>query len=106
MEESAHNGITPEAVEEIYHETGMLHDMAKCVDRSAINTSAVVVLYDGEPQSDLCQKIPKFITEQIIRRSTTTNCHVIPQNANHSRTEGDNLNLAILRVSENNLLST
>ena len=26
MKESVHNGITPEAIEEIYHETGMFHD--------------------------------------------------------------------------------
>lgn len=45
------------------------------------------------------------ITEQVIGGSTFTNCHVIPQNANHCRTEGNDLNLAVLRVSENNLLA-
>lgn len=79
--------------------------VSECVDRSPLHASAVVVLHDCEPQSILCEEVPKLITEQIIRGSTFTNCHVISQDSNHRSTEGDDLNFAVLRVPENNLLS-
>lgn len=100
-----HDLLEGECITAAVHQILPSEGVSERMDRSPLNASVGVVLYDCEPQSVLCQKIPKFITEQIIRRSTTTNCHVIPQNANHGRTEGDNLNLAILRVSKNDLLS-
>ena len=101
----SHDVLKGECIAAAVHQILASKSVPERMDGSPLHTSAVVVLYDGEPQSVLCQKIPKFITEQIIRRSTTTNCHVIPQNANHCRTEGDNLNFAILRVPKNDLLS-
>ena len=76
------------------------------MDRSPFHASIGVVLHDSKPQSVLSQETAELITEQVIRRFTLPNCHIIPQNGHHRSAERDDLNLAILCVSENNLLST
>ena len=75
------------------------------MDRSSLHASAVVVLHNGKPQSVLSQETAELVAEQVIGGSTFTNCHVIPQNADHRRAEGNDLNFAVLRVPENNLLA-
>ena len=77
--------------------------VSECMDRSSLHTSAVVVLHNGEPQSILCQEAAELITEQVVGRFALSDCHVIPQNGHHRRAEGNDLNLAILRMPENNL---
>ena len=73
------------------------------MDGSPFNPSAVVVLYDGEPQGVLSQEAAELITKQVVSSLALTNSHVITQDRYHGRAEGDDLNLAVLRVSENNL---
>ena len=75
------------------------------MDRSSFHTSCVVVLHNGEPQGILREEITEFIAEEPVGTASSTNCHVIPKDSNHGRAERDDLNLAILRVSENDLFS-
>ena len=42
-------------------------------DGSPFNPSAVVVLYDGKPQSVLSQKTAELITEQVVSSLALTN---------------------------------
>ena len=77
--------------------------VSECVDRSSLHTSAVVVLHDSKPQGVLSQETAELITEQVVGRFALSDCHVIPQNGHHRRAEGDDLNLSVLRVPENNL---
>ena len=75
------------------------------MDRSPLHASCVVVLHNGEPQGILTQEVTKLIAEEVIRRRSRTNTHVIPKDSNHGRTERNDLNLAVLRVSEDDLFS-
>jgi hypothetical protein len=75
------------------------------MDRSSFHTSIGVVLYDGKPQSVLSQETAELITEQVIRGFARSDCHVISQNGHHRSAKGNDLNFAILCVSEDNLLS-
>ena len=78
----------------------------ECMDRSPLHASCVVVLYDGEPQGVLCEEVPEFIAEEPVGTASSTNCHVIPKDGHHRRTERNDLNLAVLRVPENDLFSS
>lgn len=75
------------------------------MDRSSLHASYVVILHDGEPQGVLREEITEFIAEEVIRRRSCPNCHVIPKDGNHGRAERDDLNLAVLGVPEDDLLS-
>lgn len=85
------------------HQILSSESMSECMDRSPFYASAVIILHDSEPQSVLSQETTKLITEQVVGRFALSDCHVVPQNRHHRRTEGNDLNLAVLRVSENNL---
>ena len=75
------------------------------MDRSPLHASCVIVLHDGEPQGVLCEEVPELIAEEPVGAASPTNCHVIPKDGNHGRAERDDLNLAVLRVPENDLFS-
>lgn len=75
------------------------------MDRSSLHASCVVVLHDGEPQGVLCEEIPELIAEEIVGTISCPNCHIIPKDRNHGRTERNDLNLAVLCVPENDLFS-
>ena len=79
--------------------------MPERMDRSSFHASGIVVLYDSKPQGVLCEEIPKLITKEIVRTVSCPNCHVIPKDSNHGRTERNYLNLTVLRVPENDLFS-
>ena len=76
------------------------------MDRSSFHPSCVVVLHDGEPQGVLREEVPKLIAEEIVGTASCPDCHIIPKDCNHGRAERDDLNLAILRVSENDLFTS
>ena len=57
------------------------------------------------PQGVLCEEVPELIAEEPVGTTSPTNCHVIPKNSNHRRAERNDLNLAVLRVPENDLFS-
>ena len=79
--------------------------MPERMDGSPLHASCVVVLHDGEPQGILTQEVTKLIAEEVIRRRSRTNTHVIPKNSDHGRAERDDLNLTVLGVSENDMIS-
>ena len=76
------------------------------MDRSPPHASGVVVLYDSQPQGVLCEKVPELIAEEPVGTTSPTNCNVIPKDCNHGRTEGNDLNFAVLRVPENDLFTS
>lgn len=98
-----HDLLKGERIAAAVHQILASKGVSERMDRSSLHTSAVVVLHDGEPQSILCQKAAELITEQVVGRFALSDCHVIPQNRYHRRAEGNDLNLAVLRVPENNL---
>ena len=53
----------------------------------------------------MVKRVIPLITEQVIRRFACSDCHVISQDGHHRSAERNDLNLAILCVSEDNLLS-
>ena len=75
------------------------------MDRSPLHASCVVVLHDCQAKGVLRKQVTELIAEQIVRRSSRPNCHVIPKNRHHGRAKRNDLNLAVLRVSENDLFS-
>lgn len=72
--------------------------VSECMDRSKLQASVGIVLYDSKPQSVLCRETAELITE-----SALPNCHVTSQNRHHRRAEGNTLNSPILCVPENDL---
>ena len=79
--------------------------VAERMNRSSFHASGGVVLYNRKPQGVSCEKAAKLVAEQVIRTASCPNCHVIPKDRNHGRAERNDLNLAVLRVSENDLFS-
>ena len=76
------------------------------MDRSPLHASGIVVLHDGEPQGVLCEEVPELIAEEPVGAASPTNCHVVPKDGNHGRTERNDLNLAVFRVSEDDLFAS
>ena len=101
----SHDLLKGERIAAAVHQILTSEGVSERMDRSPLHASAVVVLHNGKPQSVLGQETAELVTEQVIGGSTFTNCHLIPQIANQCRTEGNDLNLAVLRVSENNLFA-
>ena len=101
----SHDLLKGERIAAAVHQILSSKSVSECVDRSPLHASAVVVLHDSKPQGVLSQETAELITEQVVRGFTLSDCHVIPQNGHHRSTEGNDLNLAILCVPENNLLS-
>lgn len=101
----SHDLLKGERIAAAVHQILPSKGVPESMDRSPLHASVGVVLHDSKPQSVLCQETAELITEQVIRRFTLPNCHVIPQNGHHRSTEGNDLNLAILCMPENNLLS-
>ena len=89
------------AIDQVFTSKGVSERM----NRSPLHASAFVVLHDGEPQGVLSQETTELITEQVVGRFTLPNCHVISQDGHHRSAKGNDLNLSVFRVPENNLLS-
>ena len=76
------------------------------MERSPLHASGVVVLHNGEPQGILREEVAELITEEIIGTASCPNCHVIPKDSNHRRTEWNDLNLTVLCVSKDDLFTS
>ena len=101
----SHDLLKRERITAAVHQILLSKGVSQRMDRSSFHASIGVVLHDSKPQSILCQETTELTTEQVIRRFALPNCRVIPQNGHHRSAEGYDLNLAILCVSEDNLLS-
>ena len=101
----SHDLLKGKRIATAVHQILSSKSVSERMDRSLFHASDGVVLHNGESQSVLGQDIAELITEQIVRSLTLSDCHAIPQNGHHRRAEGNDLNLAILRVPENNLSS-
>ena len=99
----SHDLLKGERIAAAVHQILTSEGVSECVDRSPLHASAIVVLHDSKPQGVLSQEAAELITEQVVGRFALSDCHVIPQNGHHRRAEGDDLNLAVFRVPENNL---
>ena len=100
-----HKPLKRERIAAAVHKILPSEGMPERMDRSPLHASCVVVLHDCQPECILRKQVTEFIAEQIVRRRSGTNCHVIPKNRHHGRAERNDLNLAVLRVSENDLFS-
>ena len=101
----SHEPLKGERITAAINQIHTSKSVTECMDGSTLHASCVVVLHDGEPKSVFCEEVPELVTEQVIRTASCPNCHVVPKDGNHGRTEGNNLNLAVLRVSEDDLFS-
>lgn len=101
----SHDLLKGERITAAVHQILPSEGVPERMDRSPLNTSVGVVLYDSEPQSILSQEAAELITEQVVGRFTLPNCHVISQDGHHRSAKGNDLNLSVFRVPENNLLS-
>ena len=99
----SHDLLKGERIAAAVHQILTSEGVSECVDRSPLHASAVVVLHDSKPQGVLSQEAAELITEQVVGRFALSDCHVFPQNGHHRRAEGNDLNLAVFRVPENNL---
>ena len=100
-----HEPLKRERIAAAIHQILTSEGVPERMERSSLHASCIVVLHNGKPQSILREEVPELIAEEIIRRRSRPNCHVIPKDSDHGRAERDDLNLAVLRVPENNLLS-
>ena len=101
----SHKPLKGECIAAAIHKILPSKGVPERMEGSSFHASGIVVLHDSKPQGVLWEEIPKLITEEIVRTVSCPNCHVIPKDSNHGRTERNNLNLAILRVPENDLFS-
>lgn len=101
----SHDLLKGERIAAAVHQVLSSEGVSERMDRSPLHASAVVVLHNSEPQGVLSQEAAELITEQVVGRFALSDCHVIPQNGHHRRAEGNDLNLAVLRMPENNLSS-
>ena len=99
----SHDLLKGERIAAAVHQILASEGVSERMDRSPLHASAVVVLHDSKPQGVLSQEAAELITEQVVGRFALSDCHVIPQNGHHRRAEGNDLNLAVLRMPENNL---
>ena len=99
----SHEPLKGESITAAIHKILPSKGVPERMDRSPLHASAVVVLHDSKPQGVLSQETAELITEQVVGRFALSDCHVIPQNGHHRRAEGNDLNLAVFRVPENNL---
>ena len=100
-----HEPLKRERIAAAIHQILTSEGVPERMDRSSFHASCVVVLHNGEPQGILREEITEFIAEEPVGTASSTNCHVIPKNSDHGRAERDDLNLAVLGVSENDLFS-
>ena len=100
-----HEPLKRERIAAAIHQILTSEGVPERMERSSLHASCIVVLHNGKPQGILREEVPELIAEEIIRRRSRPNCHVIPKDSDHGRAERDDLNLAVLRVPENNLLS-
>ncbi len=98
-----HEPLKGERIAAAVHQIFPGEGVPERMDGSPFHAPGVVVLHDGEPQSIFCQEAAELIAEKIVRYLALTHCHVVPKDGNHGRTEGDDLNLAVLCVPEYNL---
>lgn len=84
------------AINEIFAGEGMTEQVYACL----LDASLAIISMNGEPQGILAQHISVFITEQIIITLSTANNHIITQDINHLRAEGNDLNMSILCMPE------
>lgn len=101
----SHESLKGERIAAAVHQILTREGVPERMERSSLHASCVVVLYDSKPQGILREEVPELIAEEIVRAAARPNCHVIPKNGNHRRAERDDLNLAILRVPEDDLFS-
>lgn len=101
----SHEPLKGECIAAAIHKILPSKSVPERMDRSSFHTSCVVVLHNGEPQGILREEITEFIAEEPVGTASSTNCHVIPKNSDHGRAERDDLNLAVLGVSENDLFA-
>ena len=100
-----HEPLKRERIAAAIHKILPSEGVPERMDRSPLHASCVVVLHDCQPERILRKQVTELIAEQVVRRRSRPNCHVIPKNRHHGRAKRNDLNLAVLRVSENDLFS-
>ena len=102
----SHDLLKGERIATAIHQILPSEGVSERMDRSTLHASAGVVLHNGEPQGVLSQETTELVAEQVVQGFALSDCHVISQDGYHRSAEGNDLNLAIFCVSEDNLLST
>ena len=100
-----HKPLKGERIAAAIHKILPSESVSERMDRSPPHTSGSVVPHNRKPQSVLCEQVSKLVTEQIIASASAADNHVIPKDRHHGRTEGDDLDFAVLRVPENDLFA-
>ena len=91
--------LSPEPIDsEMVDKQGL---QKKMVDKWSIKPSLAEKLVDI---LDFVAEKDEFTTEQIVGRGALANDHVISENVNHQRTEGQDLNFSCFGVTERNTL--
>ena len=101
----SHESLKGERIAAAVHQILTSEGVPERMDGSPLHASCVVVLHDSKPQGILGEEVPKLIAEEKVRAAARPNCHVIPEDSDHRRAERNDLNLAVLRVPEDNLFS-
>ena len=79
----SHEPLKGECIAAAIHKILPSKGVPERMDRSPLHASCIVVLHNGKPQGILREEVPELIAEEIIRRRSRPNCHVIPKDSDH-----------------------